>query len=112
MRLAVGSFIPKQFNYKNFWFKEKPFEKSLYKTLKVKKWKARMPSYNPSSYMTSDFDFSTIINTMYRNEVIHEINAVLSFVPILFLLIFGAIAVFAVASVFACLFDLIFVIMQ
>lgn len=112
MRLAVGWLIPKHFNYKNFWFKEKGFEKGLYKTINVKKWKGRMPSYNPSSYMTKNCDLDDIINTMCRNEVIHEVIALLSFVPILFSLVFDAIYVFVITSVFACLFDLIFVIMQ
>lgn len=80
----VGKFTPNRFNCKSQWFSEKRFEKSLYKVLKVKRWKGKMPSYNPSSYMTKDSDLDSIVNTMCRNEVIHEVNALLSFVPILF----------------------------
>jgi len=112
MRLTVGKLTPSHFNYKSFWFREKSFEKNLYKALKVKKWKGKMPSYNPSSYMTKGSDFSDIINTMCRNEVIHEVIALFSFVPILFSFAFDAHLVFILTSVAACLFDLIFAVMQ
>lgn len=112
MRLFVGSVIGHKFNYKSFWFKEKNFEKPLYKTIKVKKWKDKMPSYNPQTYMTRDVALERVINTMCRNEVIHEVIALLSFVPILFSIVFGTFWVFFITSVIACLIDLIFVIMQ
>ncbi|MCM1286247.1 MAG: hypothetical protein NC213_07815 [Acetobacter sp.] len=112
MRLTVGKFIPHSFNFKTYWFREKSFEKSLYKVLKVKKWKDKMPSYNPTSYMTRDNKIENIVNTMCRNEIIHEVNALLSFVPILFSLAFGAIFVFVITSIIACCVDLIFVVMQ
>lgn len=112
MRLTVGKFTPNRFNCKSQWFSEKRFEKSLYKVLKVKRWKGKMPSYNPSSYMTKDSDLDSIVNTMCRNEVIHEVNALLSFVPILFSIKFGTLAVFVITSIIACCVDLIFVVMQ
>ena len=112
MRLAVGKFTPRSFNHKSYWFREKNFEKSLYKTLKVKKWKGRMPSYNPESYMTRSRDLESIVNTMCRNEIIHEVNALLSFVPILFSFAFGTLAVFIITSIIACCADLVFVVMQ
>lgn len=112
MRLFVGKVVGHRFNYKNFWFREKFFEKSFYKTLRVKKWKNKMPTFNPDSYLTKANVSMEIVNTMCRNEVIHEIIALLSFVPILFSLFFDALWVFVITSVIACLFDLIFVIMQ
>lgn len=112
MRLAVGKFTPHNFNYKSFWFKEKRFEKPLYKAIRVKKWKGKMPSYNPSTYMTRVDNLESIINTMCRNEIVHEVNALLSFVPIFFSLLFDAVAVFVITSIIACFVDLIFVVMQ
>ncbi|MDE5985586.1 MAG: hypothetical protein K2H13_10075 [Eubacterium sp.] len=112
MRLLVGKFTGHKFNYKSFWFKEKSFEKHLYKALRVKKWKGKMPSYNPQTYMTKNVPLETIINTMCRNEVIHEIIALLSFVPILFSLAFDAVLVFVITSIIACMCDLTFVVMQ
>lgn len=112
MRLFVGKMIGHHFNYQSFWFREKAFEKPFYKAIRVKKWKDRMPSYNPATYMTRDIALDEIINTMCRNEVIHEVIALLSFVPILFSFVFDAVSVFVITSIIACLFDLIFVVMQ
>lgn len=112
MRLLVGSAVGHRFNCHSFWFKEKKFEKTLYKIIKVKKWKGKMPSYNPQTYMTKDVPFDEIANTMCRNEVIHEVIALLSFVPILFSIPFGEPLVFILTSIAACLFDLVFVVMQ
>lgn len=112
MRLLVGKFTGHIFNYKSFWFKEKSFEKQLYKALRVKKWKGKMPSYNFKTYMIREVPLENIVNTMCRNEVIHEIIALLSFVPILFSLAFDSVMVFVITSVIACICDLTFVVMQ
>lgn len=112
MRLLVGKIVPNNFNYKHFWFRQKRFEEKFYKLLGVKRWKDKMPSYNPRSYMTKFNSLNELIATMCRNEVIHEVIAVLSFFPIAFSSLFGAEAVFIITSIFGCLFDLIFVIMQ
>lgn len=112
MRLITGKLTGHNFNYNSFWFKEKSFEKKLYKAIKVKKWKNKLPSFNPQTYMVNNIPLESIVNTMCRNEVIHEIIAVLSFVPILFSLVFDETLVFIITSVIACLFDLIFVVMQ
>lgn len=112
MRLFIGQIVGKKFNYHNFWFSEKKFEKALYKKLRVKKWKDKMPSYNPNSYTIKNIKLKEVVNTMCRNEVIHEIIALLSFVPILFSTVFDAELVFIITSVAACFFDLIFVIIQ
>lgn len=112
MRLFVGNITKKRFDYKSLWFCEKGFEKKLYSLLKVKIWKDKIPSYNPATYFTKDTDLNEIVNTMCRNEVVHETIALLSYVPILFSNVFDAAAVFIITSIFACCFDLIFVIMQ
>lgn len=112
MRLFVGKITKKKFNFNTMWFREKSFEKKLYRLLNVKKWKNKMPSYNPATYITKKVNLSEIVNTMCRNEVIHETIVLLSFVPILFSKLFDAAAVFTFTSVFAACFDLIFVIMQ
>lgn len=112
MRLFVGKVTKQSFNYESFWFKEKGFEKKLYKAIGVKKWKGKMPSYNSETYMMKEIPLAEVINTMCRNEVIHEVIALLSFVPISFSAAFGEFAVFVITSILACLFDLIFVVMQ
>lgn len=114
MRLAVGFLVPHSFHYTDKFFTEKAFEKPLYKALKVKKWKRFMPSYNPDSYSIKNDvrSLEIIADTTCRNEIIHLVICLLSFVPILFSIPFGAAAVFIITSVLGCIFDIIFVIMQ
>lgn len=114
MRLAVGFLVPHSFHYTDKFFTEKKFEKRLYKALRVKKWKRFMPSYNPDSYSIKNdiHSLEIIADTTCRNEVIHLVIALLSFVPIFFISFFGAAAVFIITSILSCMFDMIFVIMQ
>ncbi|MGN1420894.1 MAG: hypothetical protein ACI4XC_05225 [Eubacterium sp.] len=112
MRLTVGFIVPHRYRYTDEFFTEKTFEKPLYNRLKVKKWKRFMPSYNPASYSVRNNELEHIANTTCRNEVIHLVICVLSFVPILFSIPFGETAVFVITSVLSCMFDMIFVIMQ
>lgn len=114
MRLAVGFLVPHSFHYTDKFFTEKAFEKPLYKALKVKKWKRFMPSYNPDSYSIKNDvrSLEIIADTTCRNEIIHLVICLLSFVPVSFTAFFGAAAVFIITSVFSCMFDMIFVIMQ
>ncbi|MGN0529087.1 MAG: hypothetical protein ACI4IE_08130 [Eubacterium sp.] len=114
MRLAVGFLVPHSFHYTDKFFTEKAFEKPLYKSLKVKKWKRFMPSYNPDSYSIKNDvrSLETIADTTCRNEIIHLVICLLSFVPVSFTAFFGAAAVFIITSVLSCMLDMIFVIMQ
>ena len=49
MRLIVGTSIDLIFhnkmNYNLFWFRQRKFEKKLYKLLKVRKWAKKIPTY-------------------------------------------------------------------
>lgn len=112
MRTFVGAFTPHSFKYTQKWFKEKPFERDFYKLIKVKKWKKFMPTCNPQSLRADKNSLEDIANTMCRNEIIHETIMVLSFVPLLFTLYADSFTVFLITSVFACMFDALFVIMQ
>lgn len=114
MRLIVGVLVPRSFKYTDSFFVEKPFEKNLYKFLKVKKWKRFMPSYNPASYsIKNSFEMlEKVANTTCRNEIIHLVICFLSFVPISFSMFFDAKIVFVITSILGCLFDMIFIIMQ
>ena len=46
----VAKLFKKHINYKQLWFKERKFEKKLYKLLKVKEWKDKALTYNPESF--------------------------------------------------------------
>lgn len=112
MRLIVGNLVGHNFDYKSYWFRPKRFEEKFYKAIRVKKWKSKMPTYNSDGHLAKNESLIELVNTMCRNEVIHEIIALLSFVPILFSLFADTLLVFVITSIIACLYDLIFVIMQ
>lgn len=115
IRLIFGTAIDKvmknRADYNNYWFREKAFEKSLYEKLGVKKWKDKMPTAVPELFsMTNSYD--DIAQAMCQAEVVHEINVVLSFLPLAASIWFGAFGVFFVTSLLGALYDMLFVIMQ
>ena len=116
MRLMVGYLIGRKYQKHmdptNKWFAQKPFEPKLYKLLQVKKWKKRLPTYNPQDFDLKNHSMEEIVQVMCQSEVVHEVIMVLSFVPIIFTVWFGSMGVFVLTSCVACLFDGMFVIMQ
>ena len=116
MRLVVGCGINTIFhnkmNYDKWWFSERKFEQKLYKFLRVKKWKKYMPTFNPESYDIRKHSIEEVIQVTCQSEVVHEINMILSFVPVIFTIWFGSLAAFLITSSVAFCFDGIFVIMQ
>lgn len=116
MRLAVGHIIDAKYHnrmdYTKKWFTQRAFEPKLYKLIRVKKWKKRFPTYNPQDFDLKYHSVSEIIQTTCQSEVVHEVNMVLSFVPVAFSVWFGSLGVFLITSCAAFLFDSIFVIMQ
>ncbi len=114
MRLAVGHLpiFKSDFDYKSKWFQPKKFEKKLYNFLKVKSWKKHIPAYYPEAFDTKHNTLEQIVKNMCNAEVVHEKIAVLSFVPILFSIKFGVPSVFIITSIIACMFDMVFVVVQ
>lgn len=112
MRFVVGYSMPHSFSYEQKWFKERAFEKNLYKRLGVKKWKKHLPSFSPQTYSLEHHSYKEIANTTCRNEVIHGVDVILSLVPLLFSIKFGSFFAFLVTSIIAGMCDLTFVILQ
>lgn len=116
MRLMVGiicnKFIEPKLNYNSEWFKEKKFEKKLYKFLKVKKWKKFAPTYSPESFSLKDNSKEDIIRTMCGAEVVHELIIVFSFLPLIFSGLLDSFYEFLFTSIIAALVDSVFVIIQ
>lgn len=100
------------YNYKKKWFREKPFEKKLYKFLKVKNWKTKVPTWNPESFSLKKHSKSEVVLSTCQAEFIHEVNCLLSLLPIFASIFFGAFLVFFLTSLAGCLLDLGFVIIQ
>lgn len=116
MRLVVGFFYDRTMNNKanvrRWWYQPKGFEAGLYRRLNVKNWKGIMPSYESELFDPQKHTWNEIAQAMCQAELVHETIILLSFVPILFAKLFGALPVFVITSVLAAAFDMIFVIMQ
>ena len=116
MRLFVGSVfnlvLNNNIDYNKKWFRVGKAEQNLYRFLKVKKWKRFFPTYDPSAFDTEVHSWNEIAGAMCQSELVHEMIVVLSFLPIISSMWFGATPVFVLTSIFSALFDLIFVIIQ
>ena len=112
MRLLVGYLIPNCFDHRSGWFQPKGFEMKLYQKLQLKKWKDRMPTYDPRLFSITDNTLDAIVNNMCQAEVVHEVIILLSFVPLLFSLVWDSFLVFFITSILAAAFDTLFVMLQ
>lgn len=116
IRLIVGAlfnfFMKNRADYTKKWYQVKAWEQSLYVKLKVKKWKNKMPTYDTDVFDVSKHTWDEIAQASCQSELVHETDIVFSFVPIIFSVWFGSLAVFIITSVLGALFDLMFVIMQ
>ena len=116
VRLLIGGIMQAAFrnkmNYRKPWFQPKAFEAGLYKRLGVKKWKNKMPTYNPDTFSLKRHSAEEVLGASCQAEIVHEINVIASFVPLLFSLAVGVLPVFILTSLIAAAFDMIFVIIQ
>ena len=116
MRLAVGwvinGIMHNQANHNHPWFRLRPFEKRLYRLLKIKRWKNKLPTYSPELFDSTKHTYLQIAQAMCQAEVVHECIIFLSFLPVFASLIFGEFWVFLITSILAALFDSFFVMIQ
>ena len=112
MRLLVGALVPNHFDPQHTWFRQRDFERNLYKLLGLRRWKNKMPTYDPKLFSVQHYTPEQIVMNMCQAEVVHEVIIIFSFVPLLFSLIWGRFWVFFITSVCAAAVDLIFVMMQ
>ena len=108
----VSKLFNKHINYKQWWFKEKGFEKGLYKMLRVKEWKGKALTYNPESFSLKEHSLDEIANTMVKSEVDHWINEVISLSTLLFIIPWGRTWAFIISAIAAMIFDSQFIIIQ
>ncbi len=108
----VSKLFKKHINYKQWWFKERRFEKGLYKLLRVKDWKDKALTYNPETFSLKEHSLEEIANTMAKSEVDHWINEVISVSTIFFSIFWGAFWIFFVTALAAMIFDSQFIIIQ
>lgn len=116
MRLGVGFVFHRLMNnradYTKGWYQCRPWEKKLYERLNVKRWKGAMPAYDPNLFDRTKHSWDEIAQASCQSELVHETIILLSLLPIVFSIWFGAIVVFIITSAFAALFDMTFVMIQ
>lgn len=116
VRLIMGNvskLFKKHINYTQSFFKERKFEKKLYKFLRVKKWKGKALTYNPELFSLKDNSLEEIANTMCKSEIDHWINEVISLTTILFSIIWPQLFwAFFISAIIAMIFDSQFIIIQ
>ncbi len=112
-RIIMGN-VTKLFliNRDHWWFRERGFEKKLYKLLRVKKWKDKALTYNPELFSVKDRTMDEIADTMTKAETDHWVNELISLVSILFAFVWGEAWIFVLTAVLAMLFDAQFIVIQ
>ncbi len=116
IRLLVGgavNFVMRNHaDYHKKWYQLRPHEERLYGFLRVKQWKGKLPAYEPEWFSPRKHTFDEIAQAMCQSEIVHEINVILSFLPMLASVWFGSFGVFCATSVAAACIDMLFVIVQ
>ncbi len=116
MRLLVGFFwncaLHNRADRDIWWFRERKFEPRLYKLLRVKRWKDRMPTFESGFFDIRQRSLPEMIGATCQAELVHETIIVLSFLPIILSTRFGVLPVFVITSVVSALIDTVFVIIQ
>ena len=115
MRLLVGlvfrTAMHNRADYRKRWYQVSKRKLAIYEKLRVKKWKSKMPTYDPTLFDPQIRSWDEIAQVMYQAELVHETFVVFSFLPIVGGIWFGAYPVFIATSILAAWLDTMFVIM-
>ena len=112
MRLIIGFLLGNVLPLPKRWIKVSKAERKLYSLMKVKRWKAKLPTARPSSFDIRKKEAKKIYEASLRAEIGHEIIIILSFAPLFLCAFFGATNVFLLTSIFSTICDIPFVIIQ
>lgn len=108
----VSKLLKKHIGFDQAWFKEKSFERSLYKFLRVKNWKGKALTYNPELFSLRNNSLEEIAKTTCKAELDHWINEIISLTTLFFALIWGKFWIFLATAVLAMVFDVQFIVIQ
>lgn len=116
IRLVIGNIVDaimrNEADWRKPWFRQRRFEEKLYKKLKVKRWKDRMPTVDKNAFSLEKQPIERIIGATCQAEIVHELDVVASLAAILFAIPFGDFWVFLITSILGAALDMLFVIMQ
>ena len=112
-RILLGKLTTRlTINHNCWWFREKRFEKRLYKVLHVRKWKEKVLTFDPDAFDLSKHTYTELVSTMTKAETDHWINELLSLTTLLFPLLWGQFWIFFGTAILAMLFDAQFIVVQ
>ena len=116
MRLGVGALYDRLMNnradYTRSWYRPRPWEARAYAALGVQRWKGRAPAYDKSLFDPRRHSWHEIAQAMCQSELVHETIIILSFLPLLAALRWGAFPVFFITSLLGAALDAAFVVIQ
>lgn len=113
LRIYMGN-VTKRFNFESDhpWFRQKAFEKKLFKILRVRQWKDKVLTFDPALYDFQNRTLYQLAATMRKSETDHWINEIISVISIFFALLWGCLPAFLITALLAMLFDAQFIIVQ
>jgi len=113
LRIIMGS-VTRRFpiRYTAWWFKERRFERRLYKLLRVRKWKGKVLTYDPDAFLLEKHGYEGVANAMAKAETDHWINELISLSTMFFPLLWGAPWLFISTGIVGMLFDMQFILVQ
>jgi hypothetical protein len=116
IRLSVGATVDRimhnKADYHKKWYRVRDAEMKLYHKLKVKKWKNKMPTFHEDTFDVSKHSWDEIVQATCQSELVHEIDIVFSFLPIIASVWYDSFWVFFITSALGAVFDFMFVMMQ
>ena len=110
----VNFILKNDVDYNKSWFLERAFEDKLYKKLRVRNWKDKIPTFYPDTFSLQNNAPDKILKVMCQSEVVHTIIAILSFVPIFYAYYMNLPYkwIYIITSLMSATFDTCLVIMQ
>lgn len=115
-RYIIAQVISKKLNnkvdYTLAFFREHKWEKKLYKFLKVKKWKNKLPTLNEDDFSTELKTLPEVASATCQAELDHEINVLFSLLPLIFMAIYGYYAFIIITTTLSAMGEMPFIIAQ
>lgn len=102
----------KRYDHNSKWFRQRPWEKTLYQFLRVRKWKNQAITYDPGEYSMEKNSLEEIVNNMCHAELVHEWIVVFSFLSLLFSIPFGSFSAFFITALLSAVIECTFVVIQ
>ena len=116
MRLLVGALLKgimkNKADHTRIWFRERRYEKGLYRRMRVQRWQKYIPTFDPDTFDTRKRTVKEILGATCQAEICHEVFMLLGLLPIASIPLLGGAAAMVITSVLAMLTELPFVVVQ